>query len=208
MVLSGSRKTHPSTSRLRILHTKAERGHSSTGCYLECVFISQGQRHISNAARGYGQKPANSKMKTQLRGLNPLAWSQETRNCSHMGIRGAWLEGFELYRALVEVYTKRQLSYSEDIEYAFSGITAALTKRFGWNFISCLPESLIVYTLLWTPSYKANRPLISDNQADMQGIKPFPSWSRTGWTGDINYGLVKCTGFRSTSCVGPLAMIL
>jgi len=63
MVLSGSRKTHPSTSRLRILHTKAERGHSSTGCCLECVFISQGQRYISNAARGYGQKPANSKMK-------------------------------------------------------------------------------------------------------------------------------------------------
>jgi len=122
-----------------------------------------------------------------------------------MGIRGAWLEGFELYRALVEAYTKRQLSYSEDIEYAFSGITAALTKRFGWNFISCLPESLIVYTLLWTPSYKANRPLISDNQADMQGSKPFPSWSRTGWTGDINYGLVQCTGCRSTSCVGPLS---
>ena len=155
MVSSGSRKTHPSTSCLRILHTKAERGHSSKGCYLECVFISQGQKSISNAARG------------------------------------------------CKAYTKRQLSYSEDIEHAFSGITAALIKRFGWNFISCLPEPLIVYTLLWTPSYKANRRLISDNQADMQGSKPFLSWSRTGWTGDINYVLVQCTGFRSTSSIGP-----
>jgi len=31
MVPSGSRKTHPSTSRLRILHTKAERGHARYG---------------------------------------------------------------------------------------------------------------------------------------------------------------------------------
>lgn len=104
-----------------------------------------------------------------------------------------------------EAYKKRQLPYSEDIEHAFSGITAALTKRFGWNFISCLPESLIVYTLLWTPSYKANHRLISDNQTDMQGSKPFPGWSLTGWTGDINYGLVQCTGFRSTSCIGPIS---
>lgn len=76
------------------------------------------------------------------------------------------------YGRLVSSYASRDLSFPEDIERGFEGISSVLTPYLG-KFRWGLPESIIRWAFCW---------MQSDNMVQRPG---FPSYSWVGWQGTI-----------------------
>ena len=109
---------------------------------------------------------------------------------------------FVNYNTIVSDYTSRQLSYPADILSAFAGITAVFARRCGGGFVQGLPEAVIDFALLWSPSTPAIKPRKIGSASD-NVESPFPSWSFSGWVGPVSFPLLNLvqkqpfTGFRS-----------
>lgn len=86
---------------------------------------------------------------------------------------------FTEYAKAVKEYTKRHLTFSDDIVNAFDGISSQLGHHMGNKFLAALPESYLDIALLWTPSVLQIR-----RESDQTR---FPSWSWAGWTGQAEY---------------------
>jgi len=100
------------------------------------------------------------------------------------------------YGEMVEGFTKRKLSYPEDILDAFTGILVALSKRFGSRFVCALPMAFVDSALLWQPSL-AGTPFSRRVCQEGKSIVPYlPSWSWAGWEGEIEYDMLKYGCYR------------
>ncbi|EJT71051.1 hypothetical protein GGTG_12072 [Gaeumannomyces tritici R3-111a-1] len=86
---------------------------------------------------------------------------------------------FTEYANAVKEYTKRNLTYSDDIINAFEGISSQLSHHIGNSFLAALPESYLDVALLWTP-------VVRQIRRDCRRTR-FPSWSWTGWIGRAEY---------------------
>lgn len=96
--------------------------------------------------------------------------------------------GLKVYRFLVELYTKRQLSYPSDILNAFAGIGKALEERYGGQMVQGLREAVLNLALLWTPKDIAIRRRKSlPSEASQQIFFPSLGWS--GWIGSVDFTL-------------------
>ncbi|KAI8632002.1 heterokaryon incompatibility protein-domain-containing protein [Xylariaceae sp. FL1651] len=84
---------------------------------------------------------------------------------------------FAGYANVVTEYTKRSISNPMDKLKAFQGILGQLKVPFQAPFLFGLPVLLFDVGLLWHPIGSLNR----SNQA-------FPSWSRAGWDGSVQWG--------------------
>lgn len=84
---------------------------------------------------------------------------------------------FAAYGWAVHAYTQRHLSDHGDIQNAFKGISKVLESSFGTGMLYCLPESHLDSALLWRPVTRLHRRNAGD----------FPSWSWTGWVGQVSY---------------------
>ena len=84
---------------------------------------------------------------------------------------------FAAYGWAVHAYTQRYLSNHRDIQNAFKGISKVLEPCFGTGMLYCLPESHLDAALLWRPVTCLHRRNVGD----------FPSWSWTGWVGQVSY---------------------
>ncbi|PVH74323.1 HET-domain-containing protein, partial [Cadophora sp. DSE1049] len=91
------------------------------------------------------------------------------------------------YGEMVEGFTKRKLTYSEDILDAFTGILVALSKRFRSRFVCGLPMTFIGSALLWQPSLVGANFSRRVRQEGETMIPYLPSWSWAGWEGEIEY---------------------
>ncbi|GFP55952.1 hypothetical protein TASIC1_0006012200 [Trichoderma asperellum] len=89
---------------------------------------------------------------------------------------------FTEYARAVKEYTKRRLTFSDDIINAFEGISSQLSHHMGNNFLAALPESYLDIALLWTPSVLQTRRKSKQSQQTL-----FPSWSWAGWIGQAEY---------------------
>ncbi|KAG4438243.1 hypothetical protein IFR05_006271 [Cadophora sp. M221] len=102
------------------------------------------------------------------------------------------------YGEMVEGFTKRKLTFSDDILDAFTGILVALSKRFRSRFICGLPMTFIDSALLWQPALneaKFSRRVRQDE--DGKAMVPYlPSWSWAGWEGEVEYDLFKYGCYR------------
>lgn len=83
------------------------------------------------------------------------------------------------YVAVVEGYTKRRLTFVDDVLVAFQGFGSILQRRLNSGFLAGLPEAYLDQALLWTPSTKQERREGSKKQ--------IPSWSWAGWSGHTHY---------------------
>lgn len=81
---------------------------------------------------------------------------------------------FEFY---LQEYTLRELSYVSDKLNAFLGIQNVLERAIKTKFWNGLPEVIINYALLWTPTNLGNI-----SQGPLIRIDQFPSWSWAGWS--------------------------
>ena len=86
-----------------------------------------------------------------------------------------WLDLRE-YAHLVGDYSRRKLTYEDDVLNAFSGITNTLTKTFLGGFYFGLPRLFFDTAMLWQ----------SKNQLLRRNEEVFPSWSWMGWVGKID----------------------
>lgn len=86
---------------------------------------------------------------------------------------------FTEYAKAVKEYTKRRLTFSDDVVNAFEGISSQLSHHMGNNFLAALPETYLDIALLWTPSVLQER-----RQSE---CTRFPSWSWAGWIGQAGY---------------------
>lgn len=83
---------------------------------------------------------------------------------------------------LVERFNKRQLTYTEDALYAFTGIATVLSRSCDGGFISGLPVVFFNLALLWQ-SNTVKRRIPGKNSRNAC----LPSWSWVGWQGDIRF---------------------
>ncbi|KAG8529024.1 uncharacterized protein KY384_006714 [Bacidia gigantensis] len=88
-------------------------------------------------------------------------------------------------------YTKRALTYAEDILFAFSAIMAKLEQKWNTTFVFGHPQKLLSSSLLWTHqgwetdiSLRECPVLVTQGEA-MKKVK-LPSWSWAGWVGAID----------------------
>lgn len=101
----------------------------------------------------------------------------------------------EIYSKIVEEYTKRTLSFPEDIFNAFLGISSKLASKFRGPFVYGLPSTEIDIALLWRPAQRTapfSRRLVSGTD-DMCN----PSWSWAGWEGAVTYSNILRTEHAS-----------
>lgn len=80
------------------------------------------------------------------------------------------------YAQLVGDYSRRELTYKDDVLDAFSGITNTLTKTFLGGFYFGLPRVFFDTAMLWQ----------STGQLLRRNEEVFPSWSWVGWVGKID----------------------
>ncbi|PYH77956.1 HET-domain-containing protein [Aspergillus uvarum CBS 121591] len=82
---------------------------------------------------------------------------------------------FGQYSRMVEEYTSRHLTFESDAIRALEGLLHVFQLSFRSEFISGLPKSLLDVALLWRP------------MRQLQRRRGFPSWSWTGWKGQVSY---------------------
>jgi len=95
------------------------------------------------------------------------------------------LTALETFTSVVCQYTSRTLSYSSDIENAFLGIQAFMSRKLSWRFVAALPSGSFDWALLWLPRGNLKRRVWQNS--DGTKTKP-PSWSWLGWEGQASYG--------------------
>ncbi len=79
------------------------------------------------------------------------------------------------YTKFVELYTKRDLTYTRDKLPAFSAIQKLLSESLQSDFRLGLPTAYFDFALLWTPIKPLER------------IPECPSWSWCGWQNALEY---------------------
>ncbi|KAK4208730.1 hypothetical protein QBC37DRAFT_296075 [Rhypophila decipiens] len=100
---------------------------------------------------------------------------------------------FDLYREIVETYSRRQLSFATDVLNAFTGVAGVLERNFETSFVYGLPACFLDHALLWAHECPWDRRLMaefSSSSSERLPAKLFPSWSWAGWAGSVQYLLV------------------
>lgn len=93
-----------------------------------------------------------------------------------------WEAKFDLYGQLVQLYSKRELSYASDRLNAFSGIASDLREKWGWGFAAGLPTLFLDIALMWVSTTQTLRRIETD---DVQQY--LPTWSWAGWKDGVHY---------------------
>lgn len=83
------------------------------------------------------------------------------------------------YGEMVEGFTKRKLTFSDDILDGFTGMLVALSKRFRSRFIYGLPMTFIDSALLWQPALNETKfsRRVHRDEVSMTMVPYLPSWS-------------------------------
>lgn len=88
---------------------------------------------------------------------------------------------FNEYTKMVEQYTGRTLSYTSDLLNAPAGLLHIFQLCFQSEFIYGLPIVLLDVAILWRPAQRLKR------RPRSAALQVFPSWSWTGWIGQVAY---------------------
>lgn len=84
---------------------------------------------------------------------------------------------FTEYARLVEEYSHRQITYSQDVLNALTGLLNIFKSCFKCSVRKGLPEILLDVAILWRPSERLTS----------RASKGLPSWSWAGWIGGVSY---------------------
>ena len=102
---------------------------------------------------------------------------------------------FRIYAQVVRDYTKRILTFTDDIENAVQGILKPLSEsHFKSQLIYGVPMSSLDIALLWHPAGRLQRRPRQDSR-----LPNFPSWSWAGWVGAVYYSDLESLAERTYS---------
>ncbi|KAH7076975.1 heterokaryon incompatibility protein-domain-containing protein [Paraphoma chrysanthemicola] len=102
---------------------------------------------------------------------------------------------FKIYKALVEQYTLRDLTFGGDIMNAFAGVWAVLQPHSRGQIVCGIPAVFLDLALLWTPASTLTRrkdpvsATITPSHSTTS-IQTFPSWSWAGYVGPVEFRLL------------------
>jgi hypothetical protein len=129
-------------------------------------------------------------------------WSLDLVNAPLQILRQTESKPIWVYNKLVELYTRRNLTFKSDILAAFSGIYRMLESQMECPFVFGLPTSHFDLALLWQSENVIQRRKTStgttEELSELDG--EFPSWSWCGWEGSsMSYDAETLDGvFRDT----------
>lgn len=83
------------------------------------------------------------------------------------------------YVTLVQDYSRRKLTFSEDALPAITSLLSVMSLSFQGGFISGLPEMFFDESLLWQPAEPMQR------RSTLPTAQTPPSWSWAGWEGEL-----------------------
>lgn len=85
---------------------------------------------------------------------------------------------FDSYAELIEMYSRRQLSFQTDIINAVTGMLKVMHDHIGGDLIAGVPSQYLDLVMMWTPAEPLDRitPI-------GEGANAFPTWSWAAWTG-------------------------
>jgi heterokaryon incompatibility protein (HET) len=95
-------------------------------------------------------------------------------------------QDFDVFKELVEMYSKKQLSFSADTLNALAGILAVVRERIGGEIVAGCTARYLDLSLLWTAIEPADR-----RTPIGAGGSLFPSWSWSGWSGSKQYVIME-----------------
>ena len=84
-------------------------------------------------------------------GYPSLQWIRQRTRASER-------ENFTAYAQLFTYYSKKELSYSTDRLYAFSGIVSSLERAWEWNMVAGLPTSSLSRSSTFLDVYTSASP--------------------------------------------------
>jgi hypothetical protein len=94
----------------------------------------------------------------------------------------SWQAKYRTSVNLVEQYTRRDMTVSEDRLNAFAGVVSNLLEQWDWQFVAGLPVPVLDLALLWTHSAPGYHRIWS-----FDSNRHLPSWSWAGWTQGVQY---------------------
>lgn len=83
---------------------------------------------------------------------------------------------------LVRQFNKRRLTFDGDVINAFSGAAAIFQRHFNGGLLWGIPEMFFDHCIIWEPLSALRRRRV---YGDSSSVNKLPSWSWTGWEGDI-----------------------
>ncbi|KAH7138762.1 heterokaryon incompatibility protein-domain-containing protein [Dendryphion nanum] len=94
--------------------------------------------------------------------------------------RSGGFEGGDIgeFEGLIQNYSKRVLSYDDDVYNAFAGVSRQLTVQLDTDLCHGIPTRYFDWFLLWRPLSLQSRRLSKDGTRILA-----PSWSWSGWVG-------------------------
>jgi hypothetical protein len=111
-------------------------------------------------------------------------WSLDFTDAPLQTFRQLSLRSIWVYMRIVELYTARSLTKQGDILAAFSGVANLMQQKMRAPFVFGLPTSHLDLALLWEHSKPVER-REGPSETKSDGGDTFPSWSWTGWIGEV-----------------------
>jgi hypothetical protein len=71
--------------------------------------------------------------------------------------REDWSHAFKFYSRVITEYSRKTLTYPEDVLNAFRGILSSMESYSGWIFCQGLPSQMFDWALLWVPTKLTQR---------------------------------------------------
>ncbi|KAL9114970.1 MAG: hypothetical protein Q9227_001213 [Pyrenula ochraceoflavens] len=86
---------------------------------------------------------------------------------------------------IVRAYNQKFLTFPEDAFPAFAGIQSMLHRKFEGGLLYGHPEAFFDIALSWRPIHQLSRRERSQNYRASSISNQLPSWSWTGWAGEV-----------------------
>lgn len=112
---------------------------------------------------------------------NPLLYFRNKVNSKGFGVGKHRIarekRDFDYYTELIEMYSRRDLSFQSDIVNAVTGMLQVIHNAIGGDLHAGVPSRYIDLVIMWTPAEPLNRTTPVGKSANM-----FPTWSWAAWT--------------------------
>ena len=178
---------------------------------LRCLYFSPDAVYFQCSRETLSEGGINEEfIKAHMFDKNALEDQHNPRNVNHdnpftdlrsmydLSPRERLCKAFQVYKKLIETYSRRDFSYKSDILNAFAGMFVVMDEHFQDSTFHGLPAAVFSHALLWTPGARLARrgaqlpstPTMSMGPMSMGQPDPkFPSWSWAGWDGPVEYRL-------------------
>jgi Heterokaryon incompatibility protein (HET) len=98
-----------------------------------------------------------------------------------------WPDNFEFYAGVVEKYTGRSLTFSQDVLAAFVGIQNSLQYTTDWRIRNGMPDNVLDFMLLWRPNFNNLRRRFLENGDIIRTGSTPPTYCWAAWLGPITF---------------------